>query len=119
MTGRDEGDGPGRRPSVDDPAEHAEGTDDTEEGPHVTRMVVGGMELAVISLPSPHTDGLTALTASEREVAELILAGCSNRHIARERGTSERTVANQVQSIFRKLGVVSRAELAAKLSSSG
>ena len=33
------------------------------------------------------------------------------RAIARRRGTSERTVANQIAALFAKLGVVSRAEL--------
>ena len=43
-----------------------------------------------------------------------VLAGLANAAIARRRGTSARTVANQVASIFRKLGVQSRAELAAR-----
>jgi DNA-binding CsgD family transcriptional regulator len=52
------------------------------------------------------------LTPAERDVVEHILSGASNVDIARVRGTSSRTVANQVASIFRKLGVQSRAELA-------
>jgi len=53
-----------------------------------------------------------ALTPSEQAVAELVVAGCSNAQVAQERGVSERTVANQVASVFRKLDVHSRAELA-------
>lgn len=48
------------------------------------------------------------LTAAEGEVARLIAAGLSNAEIARRRGASPRTVANQAASIFRKLGVTSR-----------
>ncbi len=55
-----------------------------------------------------------ALTAAEQEVAALLLDGRDNAGIAKERGTSLRTTANQVASIFRKLGVSSRGELAAK-----
>ncbi len=54
-----------------------------------------------------------ALTPAEREVLRALLSCRSNLQIARERGTSIRTVANQVQALFRKLGVGSRAELAA------
>ncbi len=51
------------------------------------------------------------LTAAEREVARLMAAGLSNADIARRRGSSPRTVANQAASIFGKLGVRSRLEL--------
>ena len=54
------------------------------------------------------------LTPAERQVALAVLAGYSNAEIARTRGSSPRTVANQIASIFRKLGVRSRGELAAK-----
>jgi DNA-binding NarL/FixJ family response regulator len=40
-------------------------------------------------------------------------AGLSNAAIARARGRSPRTIANQLQSIYRKLGVASRAEMTA------
>src|SRR5689334_6765354 len=52
------------------------------------------------------------LTAAERRVVELVLAGASTSEIAKARGTSPRTVANQIQSVYRKLEVNSRAELA-------
>ena len=53
------------------------------------------------------------LTPAERSVARALLLGQSNAEIARLRGSSPRTIANQVAGIFRKLGVRSRAELAA------
>jgi DNA-binding NarL/FixJ family response regulator len=58
-------------------------------------------------------NGAALLTASEREVAAAILEGKSNAAIAKQRKSAVRTVANQVASIFRKLGVHSRGELAA------
>jgi DNA-binding CsgD family transcriptional regulator len=53
------------------------------------------------------------LTHGEIDVAKLILSGASNGEIAAARSTSPRTVANQVASVLRKLGVRSRSELAA------
>ena len=47
------------------------------------------------------------LSAAEREVLTLLLEGKSNREVARARGRSERTVANQVASILRKTGCAS------------
>lgn len=54
------------------------------------------------------------LTAAEVDVVRAILRGASNLDIARRRGRSIRTVANQVASAFRKLGVSSRRELYAR-----
>lgn len=58
-------------------------------------------------------DPKTASLVSEAETATLalVLQGKSNREIALERGVAERTVANQLASAFRKLGVSSRYEL--------
>jgi DNA-binding CsgD family transcriptional regulator len=57
------------------------------------------------------------LSCAERTVVLDFLAGASRREIARSRGTSQRTVANQMASIFRKLRVGSRVELLAALRS--
>lgn len=88
------------------------------DGPRVSYLDVGGETLAVLSVPLGSACDLSALTVAERDVAERASTGVSNRAIARARGTSERTVANQLASIFGKLGVGSRAELAAKLRAS-
>jgi DNA-binding NarL/FixJ family response regulator len=56
------------------------------------------------------------LSPAERVVAELALLGHGGSVIARLRGErSPRTVANQLGSVFQKLGVSGRAELAARL----
>ncbi|MEZ4372286.1 MAG: LuxR C-terminal-related transcriptional regulator [Polyangiaceae bacterium] len=54
---------------------------------------------------------LQALTTAEREVARLAASGLSNREIGMRRGVSYRTVANQLQRIFDKLGVSTRTAL--------
>jgi len=59
----------------------------------------------------------TGLTATEQRVAGLIAAGATNRAAAAELFVSVRTVETHVASIYRKLGVRTRAELARKLAS--
>ena len=55
------------------------------------------------------------LTRAERAVLARMLRGDTNHAISRERGTSARTVANQVSVILRKFGVSSRNELSVKV----
>lgn len=74
----------------------------------------GTEEFAVLVMPLPPPLG--RLTVTEREVVWAVLLGRSNAEIARDRGRSARTVANQLAAIYRKLGVRSRAELAARLA---
>jgi DNA-binding NarL/FixJ family response regulator len=52
------------------------------------------------------------MTAAEWAVVRLVLDGRSNQDIATERGVAVRTIINQLSSVYRKLGVNSRAELA-------
>ena len=59
------------------------------------------------------------LTAREREIAQLIAAGRSNRAIAEQLVVSERTVESHIASIFDKLDVGSRAEVAAHVARTG
>lgn len=68
--------------------------------------------------PLPLARTGASLTVAERDVVRRVLGGASNAAIARARGTSPRTVANQVASAFEKLGVSSRARLARQLASS-
>ena len=74
-----------------------------------------GLELAILEWPAPLVRSKTEqrLTPAERDVAGLVLEGLTNRVIAERRGRSARTVANQLASIYAKLEVGSRAELAA------
>lgn len=50
------------------------------------------------------------LTGRERDILLLVVAGCSNRGIARELGISEKTVEYHVTNLLGKLNVASRAE---------
>lgn len=53
------------------------------------------------------------LTPAEREVALLLLKGLSTREIGDLRNTREATVRQQAQGIYRKAGLLGRAELSA------
>lgn len=57
----------------------------------------------------------SSLTSREQEVAALAGAGMSNRAIADRLSLSVRTVENQLQRVYEKLGVSGRGELAAAL----
>lgn len=62
-------------------------------------------------------DGVAALTASERRVAELARDGLTNREIAQALFVTVRTVEGHLTSAYRKLDVGSRDALAGRLSS--
>jgi DNA-binding CsgD family transcriptional regulator len=55
-----------------------------------------------------------ALTGTEQRVAALVAAGRSNAEVARELVLSTKTVEWNLSKVYRKLGVRSRAELAAR-----
>lgn len=58
------------------------------------------------------------LTTAERVVAELASTGASYKDIANQLGRSPATIRNQLHSIYAKLGVKNKAELAYRLSGS-
>jgi DNA-binding NarL/FixJ family response regulator len=66
---------------------------------------------AVLVAPWDPGDGL--LTAREWAVAKLVAQGRSNRLIGTELVVSERTIDTHVSHILRKLGLGSRAQIAA------
>ena len=59
--------------------------------------------------------GLDSLTASERRIAELAGEGLTNREIAQTLFVTARTVEGHLTSVFRKLQLDSRTELASAL----
>ena len=86
--------------------------DGADSQAHGFAFEVDGRKAFVVSGPSS-TPSFAELTDAEQEVAELAAGGCTNADIASRRGSTARTVAKQLQSIYGKLGVASRAELAA------
>jgi len=59
------------------------------------------------------------LTAKEIQIATLVWEGMTNREISRIVGTTEQVIKNHLRSIFDKLGVWSRLELAMYVASHG
>jgi len=63
------------------------------------------------------TDGIGGeLSETERRIVELVVAGRRNREVAAELSLSPNTVAWNLSKIYRKLGVSSRTELAARVA---
>jgi DNA-binding CsgD family transcriptional regulator len=60
--------------------------------------------------------GVESLTPSERRVAELAAQGPTNREIAQTLFVTQRTVEVHLTSVFRKLDISSRSQLAAALA---
>jgi DNA-binding NarL/FixJ family response regulator len=61
--------------------------------------------------PGSFSPGKVEFTPREREVLELLVAGYSNREIARRMGIEERTVKAHVAKLLRKVGVPNRIAL--------
>jgi DNA-binding NarL/FixJ family response regulator len=69
-----------------------------------------------LSIDRPDRQVAPRITSTEFEVLIDIVEGFSHLEIARRRGKSIRTIANQMASIFRKLHVSGRGALLAKLA---
>jgi len=74
--------------------------------------------LAELGLAREDDHGLSTLSRREREVAELVSGGQTNRQVAGVLVISERTVERHMENIFRKLGVRSRTAVAAAVVAS-
>ena len=87
-------------------------------GPRVGPAVLDALRAAPATLPAP----LDRLSARERQLLEQLTRGRSNAQIGRALGISEKTVRNQLSTVFTKLEVgdrVSAALLARDLGLSG
>ena len=79
----------------------------------LAEVAFGEQTLLSLRVPIPPRPELEVrLSSAETDVAWMVCDGLSNRDIALSRGTAERTVANQVASIFSKLGVSRRFDVA-------
>ncbi|WP_068635879.1 response regulator transcription factor [Thauera butanivorans] len=70
-------------------------------------------------LPAAKDDALAALSQREREVAQAVASGMSNKEVARMLGITERTVKAHLGAIFEKLGVRDRLQLALRVGAAG
>jgi len=77
-------------------------------GPKIGPSVLHSLRRAPAELPAP----LDQLTTRERDILDHLSRGESNTVIARNLGVSEKTVRNQVSTVFTKLGVADRVQAA-------
>jgi DNA-binding CsgD family transcriptional regulator len=77
----------------------------------LSRVSLQEEALVALRFPRAAASRLSSLTDAEREVLADLLGSVAPHEIARRRLRSPRTVANQIQSIYRKLGVSGRREL--------
>jgi DNA-binding NarL/FixJ family response regulator len=85
----------------------------TPEAPRATPSSATAATASASNSPLPAHVQLLGLTTREREVAALLLRGMSNRQIAEQLVITERTAETHVCRILSKLGLGSRAQLAA------
>lgn len=76
-----------------------------------TELVLGDACYQVVSALRPDNQLSNLLPRAEYEVVRLFLEGRSHREVALLRGSSPRTVANQLAMVFHRFGVSGRAEL--------
>jgi DNA-binding CsgD family transcriptional regulator len=79
------------------------------------KFISANRELRVVTADRPGLHVRATLTAAERDVVALLLEGHSHEQIGAMRGTANRTIANQLAGIYRKLGVSGRGALIAAL----
>jgi DNA-binding NarL/FixJ family response regulator len=77
------------------------------------RVALRAEALAGMAPPAAGASPLRGLTAREAEIVRLVAAGRTNREVGEALYLSEKTVRNYLSTVFTKLGVSRRAELAA------
>lgn len=77
-------------------------------GPRIGPAMLTTLRRTPAALPAP----FDRLTDRERDILSRLACGDSNARIARHLGLSEKTVRNQLSSVFTKLGVADRVQAA-------
>lgn len=79
-------------------------------GPELMSRIVSATHRALGAGPASHP-GLEGLTARERDVADAVARGATNKEVARQLSITERTVKAHLGAVFAKLGVRDRLQL--------
>jgi DNA-binding NarL/FixJ family response regulator len=87
-------------------------------GPNLLKRMIRA-SLAAMPAATMNSPRLRVLSEREREVAEAVGRGASNKEIARELVITERTVKAHLSAIFLKLGVRDRLHLALTMRKAG
>ncbi len=75
------------------------------------RLLQGTARMPLLARVTDPPEWAALLTERERQVAEAVAKGMSNKEIARELGITERTIKAHAGAIFEKLGVRDRLQL--------
>jgi DNA-binding CsgD family transcriptional regulator len=102
---------PSRIPGIVVAAAHARHHLQSKFPPHPKARADRPYSQQTVTVPRPDTALVSWLAPAEHAVINLLIEGQSYAEIAQARNTSIRTVANQVASGFRRIGVSGRAEL--------
>lgn len=78
----------------------------------------GGQEVRIIAVPRPDLRLGSVLPPAELSVVRALIEGESYEDIAERRGTSVRTIANQITAVFRRMRLSGRSELLLRLFAS-
>lgn len=81
----------------------------------VSVMLAGSVPLRIVSIPRPDLCLRGRLPRAELSVIQGLVEGRCYAEIARSRGTSARTIANQIGAVFRRMRVSGRSELVHRL----
>ena len=77
-------------------------------GPSLMRRLMQGLS----KVEATNEPTLNSLSQRERQVAEAVARGSTNKEIARVMGVTERTIKAHLSTVFEKLGVRDRMQLA-------
>lgn len=86
-------------------------------GPELMSRIVSATHRVLGAGPTSHPS-LEQLTARERDVAEAVARGATNKEVARQLNITERTVKAHLGAVFAKLGVRDRLQLVLALQAS-
>jgi len=76
-----------------------------------TEIEQGGSHYWIVSVPRLEHAIAHAVTPTELKIVKLVVEGLTHQQMAREHGSSPRTVANHISSVFHRVGVSGRSEL--------
>ncbi|MEI9942003.1 MAG: LuxR C-terminal-related transcriptional regulator [Pseudomonadota bacterium] len=93
----------------------AAGEQDESVTGRLSVLVRGDVAFRVVSVARPDSCLLPQLSGAEVDVVRCLVEGYSHVGMAELRGTSSRTIANQIASVFRRLRVTGRIELVHRL----
>jgi DNA-binding NarL/FixJ family response regulator len=88
---------------------------DTSVVGSVCTLFPNGVSLRAVAVPRPDAHLAQRLAAAQLAVAQGLIEGLTHKDLACRRGTSRRTIANQVAGIYRRWRVTDRNDLVHRL----